>query len=153
MKNPEGTCFKDASGTVFYSEAAARASNDEFNEKIEKAIELQKTDYEDAVKKENKSFKKDLKEIKTGKWKGMEEELESQASDNPKTLKSGDDKTDTGTEADESRLDKKQTKTLKKAKADENPDKAGKKTSKKTKGEKKDQRKSADKRQKLIQKN
>lgn len=90
MKNPEGTCFKDASGTVFYSEAAARASNDEFNEKIEKAIELQKTDYEDAVKKENKSFKKDLKEIKTGKWKGMEEELESQASDNPKTLKSGD---------------------------------------------------------------
>lgn len=152
MKNPEGTCFKDASGTVFYSEAAARASNDEFNEKIEKAIELQKTDYEDAVKKENKSFKKDLKEIKTGKWKGMEEELESQASDNPKTLKSGDDKTDTGTEADESRLDKKQTKTLKKAKADENPDKAGKKTSKKTKGEKKDQRKSADKKAKVDSK-
>lgn len=152
MKNPEGTCFKDASGTIFYSEAAARASNDEFNEKIEKAIELQKTDYEDAVKKENKSFKKDLKEIKAGKWKGMAEELKSQESDDHETLKSGDEKADPDTEADESSLDKKQTKALKKAKAEEKPDKTEKKASKKTRGGKKDQSKTADKKGKADSK-
>ena len=148
MKNPEGTCFKDAGGTVFYSEAAAKASNDEFNEKIEKAIELQKTDYEDAVKKENKSFKKDLKEIKAGKWKGMTEELESQESGNRETLKSGDEKADPDTKTDESSLDKKQTKALKKAKAEEKPDKTEKKASKKTRGGKKDQSKTAGKKAK-----
>ena len=121
MKNPEGTCFKDASGTVFYSEAAAKASNEEFNEKIKKAIELQKTDYEDAVKKENKSFKKDLKEIKEGKWKGMTEKLKSQESDDHETLKSGNKK------ADESSLDKTQAKTLKKVKVEKKPDKTDKK--------------------------
>lgn len=127
MKNPEGTCFKDASGTVFYSEAAAKASNDEFNEKIKKAIELQKTDYEDAVKKENKSFKKDLKEIKEGKWKGMTEKLKSQESDDHETLKSGNEKADPDIKTDESSLDKTQAKTLKKVKVEEKPDKTDKK--------------------------
>lgn len=82
----------------------------------------------------------------------MEEELELQTASNPETLKSGDDKTDTGAEADENSLDKKQTKTLKKAKAEENPDKTGKKTLKKTKGERKDQSKSADKKAKADSK-
>ena len=127
MKNPEGTCFKDASGTVFYSEAAAKASNDEFNEKIKKAIELQKTDYEDAVKKENKSFKKDLKEIKEGKWKGMTEKLKSQESDDHGTLKSGNEKADPDIKTDESSLDKTHAKTLKKVKVEEKPDKTDKK--------------------------
>lgn len=130
MKNPEGTCFKDASGTVFYSEAAAKASNDEFNEKIKKAIELQKTDYEDAVKKENKSFKKDLKEIKEGKWKGMTEKLKSQESDDHETLKSGNEKADPDIKTDESSLDKTQAKTLKKVKVEEKPDKTDKKKKK-----------------------
>lgn len=130
MKNPEGTCFKDSGGTVFYSEAAAKASNDEFNEKIKKAIELQKTDYEDAVKKENKSFKKDLKEIKEGKWKGMTEKLKSQESDDHETLKSGNEKADPDIKTDESSLDKTQAKTLKKVKVEEKPDKTDKKKKK-----------------------
>lgn len=151
MKNPEGTCFKDASGTVFYSEAAARASNDEFNEKIEKAIELQKTDYEDAVKKENKSFKKDLKEIKEGKWKGMTEKLKSQESDDHETLKSGNEKADPDIKTDESSLDKTQAKTLKKVKVEEKPDKTDKKKKKVKKQEIK-QKKTTDSEKKISKK-
>lgn len=151
MKNPEGTCFKDASGTVFYSEAAAKASNDEFNEKIKKAIELQKTDYEDAVKKENKSFKKDLKEIKEGKWKGMTEKLKSQESDNHETLKSGNEKADPDIKTDESSLDKTQAKTLKKVKVEEKPDKTDKKKKKVKKQEIK-QKKTTDSEKKISKK-
>lgn len=151
MKNPEGTCFKDASGTVFYSEAAAKASNDEFNEKIKKAIELQKTDYEDAVKKENKSFKKDLKEIKEGKWKGMTEKLKSQESDDHETLKSGNEKADPDIKTDESSLDKTQAKTLKKAKVEEKPDKTDKKK-KKVKKQKIKQKKTTDSEKKISKK-
>ena len=151
MKNPEGTCFKDASGTVFYSEAAAKASNDEFNEKIKKAIELQKTDYEDAVKKENKSFKKDLKEIKEGKWKGMTEKLKSQESDDHETLKSGNEKADPDIKTDESSLDKTQAKTLKKVKVEEKPDKTDKKKKKVKKQERK-QKKTTDSEKKISKK-
>lgn len=151
MKNPEGTCFKDASGTVFYSEAAAKASNDEFNEKIKKAIELQKTDYEDAVKKENKSFKKDLKEIKEGKWKGMTEKLKSQESDDHETLKSGNEKADPDIKTDESSLDKTQAKTLKKVKVEEKPDKTDKKK-KKVKKQKIKQKKTTDSEKKISKK-
>lgn len=151
MKNPEGTCFKDASGTVFYSEAAAKASNDEFNEKIKKAIELQKTDYEDAVKKENKSFKKDLKEIKEGKWKGMTEKLKSQESDDHETLKSGNEKADPDIKTDESSLDKTQAKTLKKVKVAEKPDKTDKKKKKVKKQEIK-QKKTTDSEKKISKK-
>ena len=151
MKNPEGTCFKDASGTVFYSEAAAKASNDEFNEKIKKAIELQKTDYEDAVKKENKSFKKDLKEIKEGKWKGMTEKLKSQESDDHETLKSGNEKGDPDIKTDESSLDKTQAKTLKKVKVEEKPDKTDKKKKKVKKQEIK-QKKTTDSEKKISKK-
>ena len=151
MKNPEGTCFKDASGTVFYSEAAAKASNDEFNEKIKKAIELQKTDYEDAVKKENKSFKKDLKEIKEGKWKGMTEKLKSQESDDHETLKSGNEKADPDIKTDESSLDKTQAKTLKKVKVEEKPDKTNKKKKKVKKQEIK-QKKTTDSEKKISKK-
>lgn len=151
MKNPEGTCFKDASGTVFYSEAAAKASNDEFNEKIKKAIELQKTDYEDAVKKENKSFKKDLKEIKEGKWKGMTEKLKSQESDDHETLKSGNEKADPDIKTDESSLDKTQAKTLKKVKVEEKPDKTDKKKKKVKKQEIK-QKKTTDSEKKISKK-
>lgn len=147
MKNPEGTCFKDASGTVFYSEAAAKASNEEFNEKIKKAIELQKTDYEDAVKKENKSFKKDLKEIKEGKWKGMTEKLKSQESDDHGTLKSGNKKADPDIKTDENSLDKTQAKTLKKVKVEKKPDK----TDKKKKNVKK-QKKTSDSEKKISKK-
>lgn len=151
MKNPEGTCFKDASGTVFYSEAAAKASNDEFNEKIKKAIELQKTDYEDAVKKENKSFKKDLKEIKEGKWKGMTEKLKSQESDDHETLKSGNKKADPDIKTDESSLDKTQAKTLKKVKVEEKPDKTDKKK-KNVKKQKINQKKTTDSEKKISKK-
>ena len=151
MKNPEGTCFKDSGGTVFYSEAAAKASNDEFNEKIKKAIELQKTDYEDAVKKENKSFKKDLKEIKEGKWKGMTEKLKSQESDDHETLKSGNEKADPDTKTDESSLDKTQAKTLKKVKVEEKPDKTDKKKKKVKKQEIK-QKKTTDSEKKISKK-
>lgn len=151
MKNPEGTCFKDSGGTVFYSEAAAKASNDEFNEKIKKAIELQKTDYEDAVKKENKSFKKDLKEIKEGKWKGMTEKLKSQESDDHETLKSGNEKADTDIKTDESSLDKTQAKTLKKVKVEEKPDKTDKKKKKVKKQEIK-QKKTTDSEKKISKK-
>lgn len=151
MKNPEGTCFKNASGTVFYSEAAAKASNDEFNEKIKKAIELQKTDYEDAVKKENKSFKKDLKEIKEGKWKGMTEKLKSQESDDHETLKSGNEKADPDIKTDESSLDKTQAKTLKKVKVEEKPDKTDKKKKKVKKQEIK-QKKTTDSEKKISKK-
>ena len=151
MKNPEGTCFKDASGTVFYSEAAAKASNDEFNEKIKKAIELQKTDYEDAVKKENKSFKKDLKEIKEGKWKGMTEKLKSQESDDHETLKSGNEKADPDIKTDESSLDKTQAKTLKKVKVEEKPDKTDKK-GKNVKKQKIKQKKTTDSEKKISKK-
>ncbi len=151
MKNPEGTCFKDASGTVFYSEAAAKASNDEFNEKIKKAIELQKTDYEDAVKKENKSFKKDLKEIKEGKWKGMTEKLKSQESDDHETLKSGNEKADPDIKTDESSLDKTQAKTLKKVKVEEKPDKTDKKE-KNVKKQKIKQKKTTDSEKKISKK-
>ena len=151
MKNPEGTCFKDASGTVFYSEAAAKASNDEFNEKIKIAIELQKTDYEDAVKKENKSFKKDLKEIKEGKWKGMTEKLKSQESDDHETLKSGNEKADPDIKTDESSLDKTQAKTLKKVKVEEKPDKTDKKKKKVKKQEIK-QKKTTDSEKKISKK-
>lgn len=151
MKNPEGTCFKDASGTGFYSEAAAKASNDEFNEKIKKAIELQKTDYEDAVKKENKSFKKDLKEIKEGKWKGMTEKLKSQESDDHETLKSGNEKADPDIKTDESSLDKTQAKTLKKVKVEEKPDKTDKKKKKVKKQEIK-QKKTTDSEKKISKK-
>lgn len=151
MKNPEGTCFKDASGTVFYSEAAAKASNDEFNEKIKKAIELQKTDYDDAVKKENKSFKKDLKEIKEGKWKGMTEKLKSQESDDHETLKSGNEKADPDIKTDESSLDKTQAKTLKKVKVEEKPDKTDKKKKKVKKQEIK-QKKTTDSEKKISKK-
>lgn len=151
MKNPEGTCFKDASGTVFYSEAAAKASNDEFNEKIKKAIELQKTDYEDAVRKENKSFKKDLKEIKEGKWKGMTEKLKSQESDDHETLKSGNEKADPDIKTDESSLDKTQAKTLKKVKVEEKPDKTDKKKKKVKKQEIK-QKKTTDSEKKISKK-
>ena len=151
MKNPEGTCFKDASGTVFYSEAAAKASNDEFNEKIKKAIELQKTDYEDAVKKENKSFKKDLKEIKEGKWKGRTEKLKSQESDDHETLKSGNEKADPDIKTDESSLDKTQAKTLKKVKVEEKPDKTDKKK-KKVKKQKIKQKKTTDSEKKISKK-
>ena len=151
MKNPEGTCFKDASGTVFYSEAAAKASNDEFNEKIKKAIELQKTDYEDAVKKENKSFKKDLKEIKEGKWKGLTEKLKSQESDDHETLKSGNEKADPDIKTDESSLDKTQAKTLKKVKVEEKPDKTDKKKKKVKKQEIK-QKKTTDSEKKISKK-
>lgn len=151
MKNPEGTCFKDSGGTVFYSEAAAKASNDEFNEKIKKAIELQKTDYEDAVKKENKSFKKDLKEIKEGKWKGMTEKLKSQESDDHETLKSGNEKADPDIKTDESSLDKTQAKTLKKVKVEEKPDKTDKKEKKVKKQEIK-QKKTTDSEKKISKK-
>lgn len=151
MKNPEGTCFKDASGTVFYSEAAAKASNDEFNEKIKKAIELQKTDYEDAVKKENKSFKKDLKEIKEGKWKGMTEKLKSQESDDHGTLKSGNEKADPDIKTDESSLDKTHAKTLKKVKVEEKPDKTDKK-GKNVKKQKIKQKKTTDSEKKISKK-
>ena len=151
MKNPEGTCFKDSGGTVFYSEAAAKASNDEFNEKIKKAIELQKTDYEDAVKKENKSFKKDLKEIKEGKWKGMTEKLKSQESDDHETLKSGNEKADPDIKTDESSLDKTQAKTLKKVKVEEKPDKKNKKKKKVKKQEIK-QKKTTDSEKKISKK-
>lgn len=151
MKNPEGTCFKDSGGTVFYSEAAAKASNDEFNEKIKKAIELQKTDYEDAVKKENKSFKKDLKEIKEGKWKGMTEKLKSQESDDHETLKSGNEKGDPDIKTDESSLDKTQAKTLKKVKVEEKPDKTDKKKKKVKKQEIK-QKKTTDSEKKISKK-
>ena len=151
MKNPEGTCFKDASGTVFYSEAAAKASNDEFNEKIKKAIELQKTDYKDAVKKENKSFKKDLKEIKEGKWKGMTEKLKSQESDDHETLKSCNEKADPDIKTDESSLDKTQAKTLKKVKVEEKPDKTDKKKKKVKKQEIK-QKKTTDSEKKISKK-
>ena len=151
MKNPEGTCFKDASGTVFYSEAAAKASNDEFNEKIKKAIELQKTDYEDAVKKENKSFKKDLKEIKEGKWKGMTEKLKSQESDDHETLKSGNEKADPDIKTDESSLDKTHAKTLKKVKVEEKPDKTDKKE-KNVKKQKIKQKKTTDSEKKISKK-
>lgn len=151
MKNPEGTCFKDSGGTVFYSEAAAKASNDEFNEKIKKAIELQKTDYEDAVKKENKSFKKDLKEIKEGKWKGMTEKLKSQESDDHETLKSGNEKADPDIKTDESSLDKTQAKTLKKVKVEEKPDKTDKKKKKVKKQEIK-QKKTTDPEKKISKK-
>lgn len=151
MKNPEGTCFKDSGGTVFYSEAAAKASNDEFNEKIKKAIELQKTDYEDAVKKENKSFKKDLKEIKEGKWKGMTEKLKSQESDDHETLKSGNEKADPDIKTDESSLDKTQAKTLKKVKVEEKPDKTDKKKKKVKKQEIK-QKKTTDSEKKISKK-
>ena len=132
-------------GTVFYSEAAAKASNEEFNEKIKKAIELQKTDYEDAVKKENKSFKKDLKEIKEGKWKGMTEKLKSQESDDHETLKSGNKK------ADESSLDKTQAKTLKKVKVEKKPDKTDKKEKNVKKQEIK-QKKTSDSEKKISKK-
>lgn len=151
MKNPEGTCFKDSGGTVFYSEAAAKASNDEFNEKIKKAIELQKTDYEDAVKKENKSFKKDLKEIKEGKWKRMTEKLKSQESDDHETLKSGNEKADPDIKTDESSLDKTQAKTLKKVKVEEKPDKTDKKKKKVKKQEIK-QKKTTDSEKKISKK-
>ena len=151
MKNPEGTCFKDSGGTVFYSEAAAKASNDEFNEKIKKAIELQKTDYEDAVKKENKSFKKDLKEIKEGKWKGMTEKLKSQESDDHETLKSGNEKADPDIKTDESSLDKTQAKPLKKVKVEEKPDKTDKKKKKVKKQEIK-QKKTTDSEKKISKK-
>lgn len=151
MKNQEGTCFKDSGGTVFYSEAAAKASNDEFNEKIKKAIELQKTDYEDAVKKENKSFKKDLKEIKEGKWKGMTEKLKSQESDDHETLKSGNEKADPDIKTDESSLDKTQAKTLKKVKVEEKPDKTDKKKKKVKKQEIK-QKKTTDSEKKISKK-
>ena len=151
MKNPEGTCIKDSGGTVFYSEAAAKASNDEFNEKIKKAIELQKTDYEDAVKKENKSFKKDLKEIKEGKWKGMTEKLKSQESDDHETLKSGNEKADPDIKTDESSLDKTQAKTLKKVKVEEKPDKTDKKKKKVKKQEIK-QKKTTDSEKKISKK-
>lgn len=151
MKNPEGTCFKDSGGTVFYSEAAAKASNDEFNEKIKKAIELQKTDYEDAVKKENKSFKKDLKEIKEEKWKGMTEKLKSQESDDHETLKSGNEKADPDIKTDESSLDKTQAKTLKKVKVEEKPDKTDKKKKKVKKQEIK-QKKTTDSEKKISKK-
>ena len=151
MKNPEGTCFKDSGGTVFYSEAAAKASNDEFNEKIKKAIELQKTDYEDAVKKENKSFKKDLKEIKEGKWKGMTEKLKSQESDDHETLKSGNEKADPDIKTNESSLDKTQAKTLKKVKVEEKPDKTDKKKKKVKKQEIK-QKKTTDSEKKISKK-
>ena len=151
MKNPEGTCFKDASGTVFYSEAAAKASNDEFNEKIKKAIELQKTDYEDAVKKENKSFKKDLKEIKEGKWKGMTEKLKSQESDDHETLKSGNKKADPDIKIDENSLDKTQAKTLKKVKVVKKPDKTDKKK-KNVKKQKIKQKKTTDSEKKISKK-
>lgn len=151
MKNPEGTCFKDSGGTVFYSEAAAKASNDEFNEKIKKAIELQKTDYEDAVKKENKSFKKDLKEIKERKWKGMTEKLKSQESDDHETLKSGNEKADPDIKTDESSLDKTQAKTLKKVKVEEKPDKTDKKKKKVKKQEIK-QKKTTDSEKKISKK-
>ena len=151
MKNPEGTCFKDSGGTVFYSEAAAKASNDEFNEKIKKAIELQKTDYEDAVKKENKSFKKDLKEIKEGKWKGRTEKLKSQESDDHETLKSGNEKADPDIKTDESSLDKTQAKTLKKVKVEEKPDKTDKKKKKVKKQEIK-QKKTTDSEKKISKK-
>lgn len=151
MKNPEGTCFKDSGGTIFYSEAAAKASNDEFNEKIKKAIELQKTDYEDAVKKENKSFKKDLKEIKEGKWKGMTEKLKSQESDDHETLKSGNEKADPDIKTDESSLDKTQAKTLKKVKVEEKPDKTDKKKKKVKKQEIK-QKKTTDSEKKISKK-
>lgn len=151
MKNPEGTCFKDSGGTVFYSEAAAKASNDEFNEKIKKAIELQKTGYEDAVKKENKSFKKDLKEIKEGKWKGMTEKLKSQESDDHETLKSGNEKADPDIKTDESSLDKTQAKTLKKVKVEEKPDKTDKKKKKVKKQEIK-QKKTTDSEKKISKK-
>ena len=151
MKNPEGTCFKDSGGTVFYSEAAAKASNDEFNEKIKKAIELQKTDHEDAVKKENKSFKKDLKEIKEGKWKGMTEKLKSQESDDHETLKSGNEKADPDIKTDESSLDKTQAKTLKKVKVEEKPDKTDKKKKKVKKQEIK-QKKTTDSEKKISKK-
>lgn len=151
MKNPEGTCFKDASGTVFYSEAAAKASNDEFNEKIKKAIELQKTDYEDAVKKENKSFKKDLKEIKEGKWKVMTEKLKSQESDDHETLKSGNEKADPDIKTDESSLDKTHAKTLKKVKVEEKPDKTDKKE-KNVKKQKIKQKKTTDSEKKISKK-
>lgn len=151
MKNPEGTCFKDASGTVFYSEVAAKASNDEFNEKIKKAIELQKTDYEDAVKKENKSFKKDLKEIKEGKWKGMTEKLKSQESDDHETLKSGNEKADPDIKTDESSLDKTHAKTLKKVKVEEKPDKTDKKE-KNVKKQKIKQKKTTDSEKKISKK-
>lgn len=151
MKNPEGTCFKDSGGTVFYSEAAAKASNDEFNEKIKKAIKLQKTDYEDAVKKENKSFKKDLKEIKEGKWKGMTEKLKSQESDDHETLKSGNEKADPDIKTDESSLDKTQAKTLKKVKVEEKPDKTDKKKKKVKKQEIK-QKKTTDSEKKISKK-
>lgn len=151
MKNPEGTCFKDSGGTVFYSEAAAKASNDEFNEKIKKAIELQKTDYEDAVKKENKSFKKDLKEIKEGKWKGMTEKLKSQESDDHETLKSGNEKADPDIKTDESSLDKTQAKTLKKVKVEEKPDKTDKKK-KKVKKQGIKQKKTTDSEKKISKK-
>lgn len=151
MKNPEGTCFKDASGTVFYSEAAAKASNDEFNEKIKKEIELQKTDYEDAVKKENKSFKKDLKEIKEGKWKGMTEKLKSQESDDHETLKSGNKKADPDIKIDENSLDKTQAKTLKKVKVEKKPDKTDKKK-KNVKKQKIKQKKTTDSEKKISKK-
>lgn len=151
MKNPEGTCFKDASGTVFYSEAAAKASNDEFNEKIKKAIELQKTDYEDAVKKENKSFKKDLKEIKEGKWKEMTEKLKSQESDDHETLKSGNKKADPDIKIDENSLDKTQAKTLKKVKVEKKPDKTDKKK-KNVKKQKIKQKKTTDSEKKISKK-
>ena len=151
MKNPEGTCFKDASGTVFYSEAAAKASNDEFSEKIKKAIELQKTDYEDAVKKENKSFKKDLKEIKEGKWKGMTEKLKSQESDDHETLKSGNKKADPDIKIDENSLDKTQAKTLKKVKVEKKPDKTDKKK-KNVKKQKIKQKKTTDSEKKISKK-
>lgn len=151
MKNPEGTCFKDSGGTVFYSRGGAKASNDEFNEKIKKAIELQKTDYEDAVKKENKSFKKDLKEIKEGKWKGMTEKLKSQESDDHETLKSGNEKADPDIKTDESSLDKTQAKTLKKVKVEEKPDKTDKKKKKVKKQEIK-QKKTTDSEKKISKK-
>ena len=77
MKNPEGTCYKDANGNVFFSQEAAKASNVEYNDQIKKKIKKIRSSYKKKTDKENKSYKQDIKKIKNGKWKEIKKKIDA----------------------------------------------------------------------------
>ena len=75
MKNPEGTCYKDANGNVFFSQEAAKTSNVEYNDQIKKTIKKIQSSYKKKTDKENKATSRTSRKSETASGKKLRKKL------------------------------------------------------------------------------
>ena len=75
MKNPEGTCYKDANGNVFFSQEAAKASNVEYNDQIKKRLKRSGLPTRKKRIKKTKATSRTSRKSKTASGKKLRKKL------------------------------------------------------------------------------